>query len=74
MKDMHYSSRERSSSVDLSKKTQVGSLSSSSCTYKDGVDNVDGFIKDFDKLKHVYLFYPDEINIVRIEGELVLNK
>ena len=32
------------------------------------------FIKDADDYSNQWIYYPDEINIVRIEGEMVLNK
>ena len=40
-------------------------------------ESIDGgplFIKDADDYSNQWIYYPEEINIVRIEGEMVLNK
>ena len=44
---------------------------------KDENESIDGgplFIKDADDYSNQWIYYPEEINIVRIEGEMVLNK
>ena len=44
---------------------------------KDENESIDGgpvLIKDADNYSSIWIYYPEEINIVRIEGEMVLNK